>query len=88
MESAKYLAYYALLLLVAVLGFMKFSWLVIFPAALILSGAYILVKGTSWKQVMGKSDMNGAVVFVAVLFSQIVAAALFFGAGRLLAMVF
>lgn len=87
MENIKYLAFYALLLVIIVLGVMKLSWLIIFPAALVLSLAYIAVKGSSWRQVMGQTNMHGGAVFIAVFISQIVTATLFYGIGRLVSMV-
>lgn len=83
MDSIKYLVFYALLLVIIVLGAMGYSWLLIAPAALILSAAYIAVKGQDWKQVLGRADMNGGVVFIAVLLSQSVLAAICYGLGRL-----
>lgn len=85
MESIKYLAFYALLFVTAILGVMKFHWLVIFPAALVLTLAYIAVKGSSWRQVMGKGNMNGGVVFLATLIAQCLTAGIFYGIGRAIA---
>ena len=86
MDSIKYLVFYALLLVIIVLGAMGYSWLLIAPAALVLSAAYIAVKGQDWKQVLGRADMNGGVVFIAVLLSQSVLAAICYGLGRLVYM--
>lgn len=84
MENIKYLIFYALLIVVGVLGVMQFHWLVIFPAAVVLSIAYIIVKGNTWKQVMGKGEMNGVVVFAATFISQLVLAGILYGIGRLI----
>lgn len=86
MDSIKYLVFYALLVVIIVLGAMGYSWLLIAPAALVLSAAYIAVKGQDWKQVLGRADMNGGVVFIAVLLSQSVLAAICYGLGRLVYM--
>lgn len=86
MENMKYIGFYTLLLFVVLIGVLQWSWLLVFPAALVLAGAYIAVKGKDWKQVMGKNELNGSVVFIAVIFSQLVIAALFYGVGRLIAM--
>lgn len=82
MESIKYLLFYALLIVVGVLSVLNYHWLVIIPAALVLTIAYIAVKGNTWRQVMGKGDMNGAVVFIATFISQIVLAGILYGIGR------
>lgn len=84
MENIKYVAFYALLIVVGALGVMQFSWLILFPAALVLSLAYIAVKGNTWKQVMGKGEMNAGVVFIAVFISQLVLAGVLYGLGRLI----
>ncbi len=88
MENLKYLGFYALLIIVIVLGALHWHWLTIMPAALILTIAVIFVKGQDWRKVMGNSDMNGALVFVATYVSQVLIAAILFGLGRLLAMIF
>ncbi|MPV85390.1 hypothetical protein [Ostreibacterium oceani] len=88
MENIKYLAFYALLLVIIVLAAMGYHWLLIFPAAVVLSVAYIIVKGNDWKQVMGKAEMNSAVVFIGVLISQLVLAAICFGLGKLIGLIF
>lgn len=82
LENSKYLLFYALLLIVVVLGLLQLHWLIIFPAALILSGVYILIKGNRWRSVMGRSEMNAGVVFIATLLSQLVLAAILYGLGR------
>lgn len=88
MENIKYLLFYALLIGVGALGALQYHWLIIFPAALVLAVAYIVVKGKTWKQVMGKADMNGGVVFIATFISQIVLSAILYGLGRLFAYFF
>ncbi len=88
MENLKYLAFYALLFIISIVGFMGYSWLLILPSALVLSIAYIAVKGNGWRQIMGKAEMNGGIVFIAILVSQVVTAAIFFGIGRLVALFF
>ncbi len=88
MENIKYLIFYALLICVGVLGFLQYHWLVIIPAALVLSGGYILVKGASWKEVMGKNTMNGGIVFVATFISQIVLSGILYGIGHFVAYLF
>lgn len=86
MQNMKYLVFYTLLATIVVLGALAFHWLVIFPAALLLSFAYIVVKGSTWRQVMGQSDLNTSIVFIAVLISQMVLAAVLWGVGRSLAL--
>ncbi len=87
MENIKYLLFYALLIAIIVLGALAYPWLVIAPAALVLSIAYILVKGKGWRQVLGKNDMNGALVFIGVLFSQSILAAICYGVGYVIRLV-
>ncbi len=82
MENSKYLLFYALLLIVIVLGLLQLHWLIIFPAALILSGTYIIIKGNRWRSVMGQNEMNAGVVFIATLLSQLVLSAILYGLGR------
>lgn len=86
METAKYLIFYALLIAIIVLGAMTYHWLIIFPAGLVLAIGYVVVKGDSWRQVMGKSDMNAGLVFFATWFSQTILATILYGIGRLIAM--
>lgn len=88
MESIKYLAFYALLLLVTLLGFLSLPWLVIVPAALILTVAFITVKGKTWRQVMGKNDLSTGLVLMATVLSQLVLGAFLFGLGRLVKQLF
>lgn len=88
MENAKYLGFYALLLVILVLGFLQKTWLLIVPAALVLALAYMAVKGSSWKQIMGKGEVNVSVVFIGILLSQLLTSAIFFGIGRLVALLF
>ncbi len=84
MENVKYLIFYALLIVIVVLGAIGYPWLVIPVAALVLSVAYIVVKGDGWRQVMGNNEMNGGLVFIAVLISQGVLAAICYGLGYLI----
>lgn len=84
MENIKYLLFYALLIAVGVLGVLGYHWLVIVPAALVLAVAYIVIKGKSWRQVLGKGEMNAALVFIATFVSQMVLSAILYGLGRLL----
>lgn len=84
METAKYLFFYALLIGVIILGVMNTHWMIIFPAALVLSLTYIFVKGANWKRLMGNTDLNTTVVFTAVFMSQCLLAAIFWGIGRLI----
>ncbi|MBS9777881.1 MAG: hypothetical protein KGV50_03865 [Gammaproteobacteria bacterium] len=88
MENIKYIVFYALLICVALLGFLSYHWIVILPSAFILSIVYIIIKGNTWRQIMGKAEMNGVVVFVATMISQIVLSAILYGLGRLLASLF
>ncbi len=85
METIKYLSFYALLIVVGVLGAMHYHWLIIVPSALVLTLAYILVKGSDWRQVMGKGNMNAGIVFIATFISQIVLAGILYAVGRLIA---
>lgn len=87
MENIKYLLFYALLIAIIVLGALGYPSLVIAPAAIVLSIAYILVKGDGWKQVLGKGDMNGGIVFIGVLLSQSVLAAICYGIGYVIRLV-
>lgn len=85
MKAWKFWMFYALLLAVIIVGIMRWHWLIIFPSALLLTIGYIVVKGDTWRQVMGKSDMNGNLVFIGAFISQIVTAAVLYGIGRLIA---
>lgn len=84
MENIKYLLFYALLIVIIALSAMGYPWLIIVPAAVVLSIAYILVKGSNWKQVLGKDNLNGGMVFIAVLLSQTVLAAICYGLGYII----
>lgn len=86
MENIKYIGFYALLVIVIVLGVLQYPWWIIVPSALVLTLAYIAVKGSTWKQIMGKGEMNGSVVFIAAFVSQLVLAGILYGIGRLVAM--
>ncbi len=72
MESIKYILFYALLIGVIVTGAIQYHWLVIFLAAFILTISFIMVKGKNWKQLMGRTDLNGVVVFIGTFISQTV----------------
>ncbi|MBS9781643.1 MAG: hypothetical protein KGV56_04040 [Gammaproteobacteria bacterium] len=84
MENIKYILFYALLIGVIVTGAMQYHWLVMFLAAFILTISFILVKGKDWKQLMGRTDLNGVVVFIGTFISQAVLSGILYGIGRLI----
>ncbi len=84
MENIKYVLFYVLLIAVIVAGSINYHWLVIFLAALILTISYIMVKGREWRQLMGRTDLNGVVVFIGTFISQMVLSSILYGIGRLI----